>query len=143
MTDDDSALLSQLVMQVARLQRRRWRELLEPWDLTPSQDRALRVISEGDGVRVSEVAEALHIAPRSATEVADDLQARGLVERDPDPRDRRAVLLRPTAAARAMRAEVDLARGADARALFGRLSPDDRATLARILSSLADQPEPR
>lgn len=142
MPDDDPRLLSDLVMQVARLQRHRWRRLLEPWDLTPSQDRALRVISDGDGVRVSELAERLRIAPRSATEVADDLQARGLVAREPDPRDRRAVLLRPTPQARAMRAEVDRARGTDAGALFGRLSAADRATLARLLRTLAEQEEP-
>src|SRR4051812_40927164 len=125
-------------MHAARAQRRRWRELLEPWDLTPSQARALRVIGE-DGTRVSDLAEALRIAPRSATEVADTLEARGLVERAADPSDRRAVLLRITDSGRAVRDEVDAARAADVRDLFGRLSPADRATLARILRELAGQ----
>jgi DNA-binding MarR family transcriptional regulator len=137
--DDDSGSLSELLMHAARAQRRRWRELLEPWELTPSQARALRVIGDGDGTRVSDLAEALRIAPRSATEVADSLEARGLAERTADPSDRRAVLLRATDAGRAIRAEVDVARAADARALFGRLSADDRATLARVLRELAER----
>ena len=78
---DDRPELGDLLMRVARTQRRRWREALAPWDLSPHQARALRVVSERDGVRLSDLAEALHIAPRSATEVADGLQERGLVER--------------------------------------------------------------
>jgi DNA-binding MarR family transcriptional regulator len=137
--DDDSGALSELLMHAARAQRRRWRELLEPWDLTPSQARALRVVGDGDGTRVSDLADALRIAPRSATEVADSLEARGLVERTSDPSDRRAVLLRATAAGRAIRNEVDVARAADARAFFGRLPGADRATLARLLRELAQR----
>jgi DNA-binding MarR family transcriptional regulator len=137
--DDDSGTLSELLMHAARAQRRRWRELLEPWDLTPSQSRALRVLGEKEGTRVSDLADALRIAPRSATEVADGLEARGLVERAPDPADRRAVLLRMTDAGRAIRDEVAVARAADARAFFGRLPAEDRATLARLLRELAQE----
>jgi DNA-binding MarR family transcriptional regulator len=139
MSDDDSAVLGELVLQLARLQRARSRQVLAPWELSPSQHRALRVITERGGVRVSEVAQALRITPRSATEVSDSLQAQGLVERVPDPSDRRAVLLRPTPAAQALAGELEAARTADARLRFGRLSPQDRATLARILRSLIEQ----
>jgi DNA-binding MarR family transcriptional regulator len=96
------------------------------------------VVTQLDGVRLTDLAEALHIAPRSATEVADGLQERGLIERTPDPNDRRAVILRPTDEARRIRAEIDAARSADSAELFARLAPDDRATLARLLRDLAD-----
>jgi DNA-binding MarR family transcriptional regulator len=139
---DDAAELSDLLMRAARTQRRRWREVLAPWDLSPHQARALRVVCEGDGVRLTELAETLHIAPRSATEVADGLQERGLVQRAPDPGDRRAVLLRPTEEGRRVRAEVDRARVADSDELFARLSPADRSTLGRLLDTLADDPPP-
>ena len=135
---EDGGTLSELLMRVARAQRRRWQESLAPWDLSPHQARALRVVSARDGVRLSELAEALRIAPRSATEVADGLQERGLAERAADPADRRAVVLRPTADGRRVQREVDAARTADTSELFGRLSADDRATLERILRSLAD-----
>ncbi|WP_345770363.1 MarR family winged helix-turn-helix transcriptional regulator [Blastococcus saxobsidens] len=138
MADDGTGELGDLLMRVARTQRRRWRDALAPWDLSPHQARALRVICEHDGVRLSDLAEALHIAPRSATEVADGLQERGLVERSPDPGDRRAVLLRPTDAGRRVRGEVGRARAADSAELFARLSAEDRATLARVLRSLTD-----
>ncbi|MGY1633128.1 MarR family winged helix-turn-helix transcriptional regulator [Geodermatophilus sp. SYSU D01186] len=135
---DDNASLGELLMRAARTQRRRWRETLAPWELLPHHARALRVVCERDGVRLSDLAEALSIAPRSATEVADALQARGLVERGPDPADRRAVVLTPTTAGRQVQREVAAARAADSRDLFARLDPADRAALARILRSLTD-----
>jgi DNA-binding MarR family transcriptional regulator len=138
MGDDDSAALGDLLMRAARAQRQRWRDALAPWDLSPHQARALRVVCERQETRISDLAEALHIAPRSATEVADGLQERGLAERTSDPRDRRAVILRPTAVGRRVRAEVDDARSAESRELFGRLSAGDRAALGRILGSLSD-----
>jgi DNA-binding MarR family transcriptional regulator len=139
---DGPAELSELLMRVARTQRRRWRDVLAPWDLSPHQARALRVVCEGDGVRLSDLAEALRIAPRSATEVADGLQTRGLVERTSDPGDRRAVLLRATDEGRRVRAEVDGARTADSEQLFARLSPSERGTLGRLLRTLADEAPP-
>jgi DNA-binding MarR family transcriptional regulator len=137
-TNDGTAELGDLLMRVARTQRRRWRDVLAPWELSPHQARALRVICERDGVRLTDLAEGLHIAPRSATEVADGLQERGLVERTPDPGDRRAVILRPTDEGRRIRGEIGAARAADSAELFARLSPADRTTLARILHTLTD-----
>jgi DNA-binding MarR family transcriptional regulator len=140
MADDGTAELGDLVLRVARLQRRRFREALAPWDLSPHQARALMVVCAGDGVRLSDLAGRLHIAPRSATEVADALQERGLIERTPDPGDRRAVLLRPTDEGRRMCGQIDAARRADAAELYGRLPAADRATLARLLRILVDEP---
>jgi DNA-binding MarR family transcriptional regulator len=138
MTDDGTAALGDLLMRAARTLRRRFGAVLAPWDLSPHQARALRVVGSGDGVRLSELAEALRIAPRSATEVADGLQERGLVERAADPTDRRAVVLTVTEAGRQVQREVDDARAADAQELFGRLPAGDRAELARILRALTD-----
>jgi DNA-binding MarR family transcriptional regulator len=138
MPDDDAEVLGELLVRVTRGQRRRWREALTPWDLSPHHVRALRVVTDRSGTRLSELAEALRIAPRSATEVADALQARGLVERTSDPTDRRAVVLTPTEEGRRVQAEIADARAADNRDLFARLDADDRATLARILRTLAE-----
>ena len=138
MTDDGTAPLGELVIRVARTLRRRYAEALAPWDLSPHQARALRVVGARDGVRLSELAEALRIAPRSATEVADGLAERGLVERAADPGDRRAVLLRVTPAGERVQREVEQARGADAQELFARLPAADRADLERILRRLTD-----
>ncbi|MCW2741071.1 MAG: Bacterial regulatory protein MarR [Blastococcus sp.] len=138
MADEGDPDLGDLLMRVARTQRRRFRKVLAPWELSPHQARALLVVCEGDGVRLTDLAERLRIAPRSATEVADGLQERGLIERSRDPGDRRAVLLRPTDEGRRIHREIAAARRADSAELYARLSEADRATLARILRSLTD-----
>ena len=137
-TDDGGTELGDLLMRVARAQRSRWRKSLEPWHLSPSHSRALYVVGHREGVRLSDLAEALHIAPRSATEVVDGLAERGLVERRADPADRRAVQVVLTPGGRALLDDVDAARAIALRELFARLSEQDRAELARLLRTLLD-----
>ena len=67
----------------------------------------------------------------------DDLQARGLVERHPDPADRRATRVALTAAGEEAGRAIRSARRVEADRFFGALDPADRADLARILRRLA------
>jgi DNA-binding MarR family transcriptional regulator len=115
---------------------------LSAWDVTPSQMRTIRMLTaHEDGIRSSELAALLHIAPRSATEVIDALEAKGLVERSPDPTDRRATLISLTARGSRLVDEVRRARGLESERLFERLSRTDRTHLSRILGHLlTDEP---
>ncbi|MEV6495352.1 MarR family transcriptional regulator, partial [Actinoplanes sp. NPDC051633] len=101
------------------------------------QFRALSVLMRDDPQRVSDLAEHLHIAPRSATEVIDHLERRGLVERRPDVADRRATLIALTDQGRAAGDDLRAARQAEAGRFFSTLDDDDRETLATILRKLA------
>ena len=129
-----------LLFGTARRLRREFASALLEADVTPAQARALRIVMEHGAVRPSSLAEHLHIAARSATEVVDALEARGLVERAPDPDDRRATLVRPTSAADAELAEVDRVRREQSERFLAVLSERDRTTLDRILRVLVDQP---
>lgn len=135
-TDSGDESLAETFWAVASRLRRQTREALAPWDVTPSQARALGVLGRHGEVRPGTLAEHLRIAPRSATEVVDDLQARGLVERRPDPADRRATLVAPTAEGARVGAAIRAARRAEADRFFGHLPDADRAELARILRTL-------
>jgi DNA-binding MarR family transcriptional regulator len=130
--------LSEALTAVARQLRDRSAETLAPWDITPAHLRALRTLARHETMRLSELSDRLQIAPRTATEVVDALQAGGLVRRRADPADRRAVLVEVTERGADMLAEIRAARGTEAGRIFGRLGPDDRAELARILSQLRD-----
>ena len=77
------------------------------------------------------------IAPRSATEVLDGLQERGLVRRLADPADRRAVLVELTDEGRALLAEVDAARDRESAAYLAALTTREQGDLARLLRKLA------
>ena len=126
--------------------RSRWLRQLAPFGLTPHQYRALNAVArnaDDGGIRLKELSELLRIAPRSATEVVDQLEVQGLVERTPDPSDRRATLISLTGEGAAMRAGVRKDRAREADEYFAALSAEDRATLERILAQLAEGAPPR
>ena len=127
--------LAEAFWAVARRLRDTSQETLAPWDITPAQLRALRVLRRHGVMRLSELSDRLHIAPRSATEVVDALEGRGLAQRRPDPGDRRATLVEVTADGSGV---LDAVRGTEAELAFGRLSPADRSSLARILRKLRE-----
>jgi DNA-binding MarR family transcriptional regulator len=124
-----------LVMALARRVRRAHLDALSAWHVTPSQSRALRVISlEEDGLRPSALADRLRIAPRSATDVVDSLEERGWVRRTPDPTDRRATTLTLTEAGRELVASIDDVRRRASEEVLDVLTGDQRRTLHEILS---------
>jgi DNA-binding MarR family transcriptional regulator len=123
-----------LVMALARRVRRAHVEALAEWGVTPSQARALRVLGGADAMRPSALADALRIAPRSATEVADALEERGWVRREPDPTDRRATRLVPTDEGRRLLAQVDDVRREASQRVLDVLTPAQRRTLHEILA---------
>jgi DNA-binding MarR family transcriptional regulator len=128
--------LAEALTAVARQLRDRSAETLAPWDITPAQLRALRALARHGTMRLSELSDRLQIAPRTATEVVDALQAGDLVRRRADPADRRAILVELTERGTGTLAEIRASRGTEAGRIFGRLSPAERAELARTLSKL-------
>jgi len=128
--------LSEAFWSVARQLRETSHEALAPWDITPAQLRALRVLRRHGTMRLSELSDHLRIAARSATEVADALESRGLARRRPDPGDRRATLVEMTEHGASVLDAIHAARGTEAERVFGRLSQTDRVHLARILRKL-------
>ncbi|MCM4082592.1 MarR family winged helix-turn-helix transcriptional regulator [Paractinoplanes hotanensis] len=132
---DDEGLL-EAFFAVSRQLRHRTREALEPWELSPSLARAVSALSRSGDMRPGTLAEHLRIAPRSATEVVDDLQAAGLAERHPDPADRRAVLVTLTDEGVRVSRDIREARQAAGERFFATLSADDRAELGRLLRRL-------
>ncbi len=135
---DGEETLSEAFMSVARQLRGTSQATLAPWDITPAQLRALRVLAHRGTQRMSVLSEHLHIAARSTTEVVDALESRGLVERRPDPGDRRATLAELTEHGASVMSAIRAARGTEAERLFDRLSATEKASLARMLRKLRD-----
>ena len=130
------AELGDLLLRVARGLRQRGAAVTAPWDLAPHHARALRVVARHGQVRPGRIAAHLRVAPRSVTDVVDALEKRGLVERAPDPADRRATVVTLTASGRRLVDRIDEARREDAHAFFARLSERDQAILRRVLTTL-------
>ncbi len=124
-----------LVMALARRVRREHADSLAAWDVTPSQARALRVLSSrDDGMRPTVLADELRIAPRSATDVVDGLEDRGWVARTPDPTDRRATVLTLTSEGRELVARVEGVRRRASERVLDVLTAAQRRSLHEILT---------
>lgn len=142
--------LSDQLHAVNRRLRRGWIAQLAPFDLSPHQYRALAALVRatqngataaelhGEGMRLTELAERLRIAPRSVTEVIDLLEAQGLVRRGPDPADRRASRVTVTDGGLSLYLRVRSERLQQAEDFFAVLSAEDRSELSRLLGRLLD-----
>lgn len=61
-------------------------------DVRPTHGCVFRYV-QGEGLRLTEIAERAKLTKQSVGEIVDDLVARGYVQRIPDPEDRRAKLI--------------------------------------------------
>lgn len=136
--------LASLFHRVSRAVRKQTSVALHPHGITPHQARAMMLLARaaaqseehGAGLRNSQLAEQLRIAARSATEVVDQLQEKLLVQRTPDPTDRRAWLITLTEQGRELSALIREDRQLQMNDFFARLDATDQQDLRRILTSL-------
>ena len=103
-----------------------------------------RLVDAGDSLPLGQLAERLACVKSNVTQLVDRLETDGLVERAPDPNDRRSRLAVLTEAGRRAYEKGSRVQGDAERHLFEALSGDDSARLADILAKLdrarADKP---
>lgn len=89
-----------VLADVSRLMRREFEKRLQGSSLTLAQARALINVARHEGVRQVDLADLLEVQPITLARLIDQLVDAGLVERRPDPADRRAyqIYLTPAAA---------------------------------------------
>jgi DNA-binding MarR family transcriptional regulator len=134
--------VADLLGSISRRIRRATSAELGPLGVTWAQVRALRTIAGCDEpVRMSDLADRLGIARRSATSVVDELVERGLVERRGDPVDRRAVIVAVSPAGARLLRDLRARRQSAAREVTAALSPAELGRLADLLRRL-DQGDP-
>ncbi len=139
MEQEDAVQLADLLQRLTKRLRRAQAERLAPFGLTPAQERALRMITRSEEPpRMSELADHLGIVPRSLTTVVDALEKAGLVRREVDPDNRRAIRLHLTEHGAAVRDDMREARRRAAEDLFAPLTEKDRKALVQLLSRIDD-----
>ncbi|GAB1264688.1 MarR family winged helix-turn-helix transcriptional regulator [Aurantivibrio infirmus] len=85
-----------LITDVSRRLRHAFQVRIIGSELTLAQARALLYLSRIPGLRQVELAEVLELQPITVARLIDQLESTGLVERRPDPSDRRAYKLYQT-----------------------------------------------
>jgi DNA-binding MarR family transcriptional regulator len=110
--------------------------------LTLPQLRALVVLDGCGPSKLAALATTLGVNPSTAMRMVDRLEAAGLVDRRPNPDNRREVVLRLTEAGQRLVDDVNAHRRAEFATLVTRLPADQRAALVptlRALTAAADE----
>ncbi|MEV4313593.1 MarR family transcriptional regulator [Actinocrispum sp. NPDC049592] len=105
--------------------------------LTLTQFRALRTTVTLTPVTMTRVAQELDITPSSVTRACERLVTAGLLQKAPNPLNRREILLAPTAAGRQTVNRVDQDRRAALTAILDRLPPEVRASVVAAFGHFA------
>lgn len=91
-------LIDQVAKKLQEIQRQTVREV----NLTPPQYQTLRLLWVRDGQPLKELAAANGCTPPTMTGIADTLEGKGLVTRQPNPADRRSLLVTLTEKGKAL-----------------------------------------
>jgi DNA-binding MarR family transcriptional regulator len=131
---DAAELAARLRLTTTRLHRRLRHEA--DAGLSPSQLSALAVIERDGPMTLGALAEIERVAPPSITRVVAKLEGAGLVERRPDPADRRSAHVVATRAGLALVARSRQRKTAWLTGRIEGLAPAPRARLAAALEVL-------
>ena len=129
-----AALGSELLTVAARLNRLASQRIRLP--LPYAQARLLGTIEDRGSARISDLAELDHCSQPTMTTQVRRLEDAGLVTRNPDPEDARAVLIRITARGSQMLTRVRADRAAVIEPRIRQLSDSDRAALSDAVGAL-------
>jgi DNA-binding MarR family transcriptional regulator len=126
-----------MVMATKRLEQF-FEARLEDNGITYGQYKALMCIKNFgiNGTQMNTVAEFLSVTPRNVTGLVDNLEAAGLVERVPDPVDRRATIVRVTASGETAAARGRKVHEASLGKLMGILTEEEMLQLRHLGTKL-------
>jgi DNA-binding MarR family transcriptional regulator len=131
--------LAFLLSQVGTHASRRFAERLSAIDLHPPLFRVMNVVDAAEGLSQQAIGEAIQAPPSRMVAIVDELEERGLIERQPFPGDRRVHALHLTPAGRklltkgrriAAEHEAELTKGMEAA---------DRERLVSLLQTIVDE----
>lgn len=137
--DRAPSTLAFLLSQVGIHASRRFAERIAEVDLNPPLFRVLNLVEASEGCSQQAIGQAIEVPASRMVALVDELEQRGLVERRPDPADRRVRALYLTRKGRqaltrgrkiAREHEKDLTRG---------LGEADRKRLLGLLQKMVDQ----
>ena len=131
----DAEEVTRLRVALLRLARD-LRRLAADEGLTPSRAGALGVLVARGPLRAGDLAAAEAINPTMASRVLADLEAAGLVAREPDAADRRGTLVRATPAGTRRAKQLRARRSQALAERLGALAPADTAALLAALPAL-------
>lgn len=133
--------LAAMIVPLSRTLIAQERPILEAHGLTMWGYVVLDALADQPTRSQAALAEAVHTDKTRLIPVLDELQDQGLIERAPDPADRRVHILGLTPAGRKLRVKVQKLIQANERRLLNRLDEVTRAAFLEALATLSTDPE--
>ncbi len=128
--------IGSLIHEIDRLIKKRFDRFAETTGMSRAQWQVLARVAKREGINQATLADLVSVEPITICRMVDRLEALGLVERRPDPSDRRARLIHMTEAARpGLERMKAVAQAFFAEALEG-ISPEEEAILFRLLNRI-------
>lgn len=112
-------------------------QLFSDLDVRQTQLGVLNIIEGSPGLKPSQIGAAIGIKRANVGPLLDELEARGLVRREPSPSDRRSQALFLTRRGTALMAELHQREAAHEERIAAFLSPEERAVLLDLLRRVA------
>ncbi|OIJ98948.1 MarR family transcriptional regulator [Streptomyces sp. MUSC 14] len=130
--------ISHAIFRVARLHRMIAGQLLRPTGLHTGQELVMMRLWELGPQRLTDLVNLLDSDAATMTRTIQRLENAGFVRRRPNPEDRRAVLVEPTAASHALRREVERIWAELEQAAVGDLTTDQQTEALAVLQRIED-----
>jgi DNA-binding MarR family transcriptional regulator len=127
-----------LLAQVGAYAATRFAERLSSLNLTPPDAGILRLLRKAAGISQQELSARLRIHPSRLVAILDNLEQRKLVERKPNPQDRRLYSLHLTKDGSEILERIGKVAREHQDALLSTLSVDERGKLTELLHRIAD-----
>lgn len=134
--EQEIALYENVMERIVAAYKSRMHEICKNADLTPPQFWALHAIRDGGRIKMSPLADTLSLSMGAASTLVDRLVGRGLVQREADPEDRRAVFVSLTEKGDKVLEEATCARRDLNQMAFTRMAPETRKQLLDGLQAL-------
>lgn len=131
--------LAFLLSQVGIHASRRFGERIAAADLNPPLFRVLNLVAAAEGRSQQAIGAAIEIPPSRMVALVDELEQRGLIERRPDPQDRRVRALFLTAKGKRCLARGRKIAKEHEEELTQGMSAPDRKRLVDLLQKIVDE----
>ncbi len=125
-----------LLRKVSLIVKKRGRDILKNFDITPPQFNALLVLVFNGELTMGELCRRLYLASSTVTDLVDRMEENGLVRRERDPDDRRVIRLKVEDKGHALIDEVMKARIGYLSCILGKIGEEKREHLRDSLQSL-------
>jgi DNA-binding MarR family transcriptional regulator len=128
--------IESLIRNVSVIIRKRGREILVGFGITPPQLNALVILNEHGEITMGDLCDRMYLACSTATDLIDRMERNGLIARERDRADRRVIRLKVLDPGRKVIDEVMAARKRYLGGILAQVPEEERDLLIKYLGDL-------